>query len=124
MVVSDDFLGEGATLLLQILKILMGKLLSVFSGLNWWRVGAGVVLGIAIIFAARYVWIGRPQEFYDRGVETGASAEKARCESQERKRNEEVFKRREAEHKRRESILSAPDLPASRLLERMRLGDL
>jgi len=94
------------------------------SGVNWLRVGAGVVVGILIILAARYVWVGRPQEFYDRGVEVATLSETAACEKEKRDRNEEIFKRQQAEQKRRAKILAAPDLDSDGILERMSSGRL
>ncbi len=95
-----------------------------FSGISWWRVGAGVLVGLLILFALKYIWVGRPQEFYDRGYETATSVQKAACEKEKRERNDEIIKRQQEEQKRRARILAAPDLDPDALLARMSSGRL
>lgn len=97
-------------------------LMDLIGGVNWARVGLGVVVGLALYFAAHYVWIGRPNEFYTRGFDAATAAEKFACAEQERLKNEEIFKRSESEQKRRAKILARPHATPDRLLERMRSG--
>lgn len=38
------------------------------GGVSWWRVGFGVLSGVIILCVWHFIWVSRPNDFYNNGV--------------------------------------------------------
>lgn len=108
----------------NLLDLLMPQL----KAIKWARVAVGVIGGLLlsalVYFLLMFVWVGRPQEFYNSGYAAGVAWESKRRDDLERSDREKIAEKIKNENQRRQKILSAPSHSPDVLLERMLRGDL
>lgn len=92
------------------------------SGLNWLRIGMFVGLGLFIIFTLHFVWVARPNDFYNQGKKDGIAEQNIKCEKEKKEKDDAIQLERNKIQKKRAEILSRPRTPANITLERMYMG--
>lgn len=106
----------------EILKLLWGRFTSVIGIVDWVRVVAALVMIGSVWFAAHYVWVTRPHEFYLDGVTDGKEAARQLYQQQKEAENAAILDDLKIITDERGKILSMPDADPDALLDLMRGG--